>query len=234
MHLRTQTRILPDHCCRYWNIASNGRAKSLKHFLDTIMAKKPWAIFVDSTILVNGYHIYSTACNYNSSVSNLCFACWDASQVFLVVANFPPFLRPIPCLILLHVAEHVRRRLPSLQDRWPERYHHIIALPLHPSHSGQGLWEKGLRLTSKGQRTYLSVLFHSRPQVWLTDYVARVAVSSMQRPGNWPFPFRGCPWNPQKICAMSGRCPGIHWNYNSHCPNSGWMQSNLLRIIPIT
>ena len=40
MHLRTQTRILPDHCCRYWNIASNGRAKSLKHFLDTAMAKK--------------------------------------------------------------------------------------------------------------------------------------------------------------------------------------------------
>lgn len=39
MHLRTQTRILPDHCCRYWNIASNGRAKSLKHFLDTTMAK---------------------------------------------------------------------------------------------------------------------------------------------------------------------------------------------------
>lgn len=42
--------------------------------------KKPWAIFVDSTILVNGYHIYSTACYYNSSVSNLSFAC---SQVFL-------------------------------------------------------------------------------------------------------------------------------------------------------
>lgn len=41
MHIRTQTRILPDHCCRYWNIASNGRAKSLKHFLDTAMAKKP-------------------------------------------------------------------------------------------------------------------------------------------------------------------------------------------------
>lgn len=40
MFLRTQTRILPDHCCRYWNIASNGRAKSLKHFLDTAMAKK--------------------------------------------------------------------------------------------------------------------------------------------------------------------------------------------------
>ena len=40
MHLRTQTRILPDHCCRYWNIASNGRAKSLKHILGTAMAKK--------------------------------------------------------------------------------------------------------------------------------------------------------------------------------------------------
>lgn len=81
--LRTQTKILPDHCCRYWNIVSNGRAKSLKHFLDTTKQKKPWAIFVDSTILVNGYHIYSAACNYNSSVSNLCFIFWDASQVFL-------------------------------------------------------------------------------------------------------------------------------------------------------
>lgn len=88
MQLHRQTRILPDHCCRYWNIASNGRAKSLKHFLDC-------AIFVDSTILVNGYHIYSTAYNYNSSVSNIGFACWDALKVFLVVANFPPFLRPI-------------------------------------------------------------------------------------------------------------------------------------------
>lgn len=39
-HLCTQTRILPAHCCRYWNIASNGRAKSLKHFLDSAMEKK--------------------------------------------------------------------------------------------------------------------------------------------------------------------------------------------------
>ena len=90
-----QTRHSPDHCCRYWNIARNGRATSLKHFLDTTMAKNPWTIFVDSTILVNGYHIYSTACNYNNSVSNLCCSCWDASQVFLAVANFPPLLGPI-------------------------------------------------------------------------------------------------------------------------------------------
>lgn len=46
----------------------------------------------------------------------------------------------------------------------------IHPAPLHPSHLGQGLWEKGLRLTSQGQRTHLSVLFHSRPQVWLTAY----------------------------------------------------------------
>lgn len=173
MHLRTQTRILPDHCCRYWNIASNGRAKSLKHFLDTAMAKKPWAIFVDSTILVNGYHIYSTACNYNSSVSNLCFACWDASQVFPVVANFPPFLRPIPCPFLKSMLENMQGgdsphcKTGDLKDVIISLLH---PLPLHPSHSGQGLWEKGSRLPSQGQRTYLSVLFHSRPQVWLTTY----------------------------------------------------------------
>lgn len=60
--------------------------------------------------------------------------------------------------------------------------------------------------------------------------LARVAVSSVQRPGNRPFPFRGCPWNPQRISAMLGRRPGIHWNYNSHCQNSGWMWSNLFQI----
>lgn len=82
---------------RVWNI-----------FWTAPWQKKPWAIFVDSTILVNGYHIYSTACNYNSSVSNLCFACWDASQVFFAVANFPPFLRPIPCPIRKSMLENMQ------------------------------------------------------------------------------------------------------------------------------
>lgn len=111
---------LPDHCCKYWNITRNGRTKTLKHFLDTAMVKKkekgkkeekkPRAIFVDSTILVNGYHIYSTACNYNSSVSNLCFACWDASslpcgrQFSAISLAHPP---PLP---LEHVGDHVGRR----------------------------------------------------------------------------------------------------------------------------
>lgn len=174
MHLRTQTRILPDHCCRYWNIASNGRAKSLKHFLDTAMAKKPWAIFVDSTILVNGYHIYSTACNYNSSVSNLCFACWDASQVFLVVANFPPFLRPIPCPILKSMLENMRAGdSPSLQNRWPRQCHHINAPPSTATTPmvilDEDCGKKVSRLKSQGQRSYLPVLFHSPAQVWLTS-----------------------------------------------------------------
>ena len=214
MHLRTQTRILPDHCCRYWNIASNGRAKSLKHFLDTAMAKKkPWAIFVDSTILVNGYHIYSIACNYNSSVSNLCFACWDASQVFLVVANFPPFLRPIPCPILKSMLENMQGgdspccKTGDLNDVIMSLLH---PLPLHPSNSGLGLWEKGLRLTSQGKGTYSSVLFHSRPQVWLTAW----------RLLGWQYPaFRDqetdrslsddVPEIP-RISVPCRRCPGIH------------------------
>lgn len=55
--------------------------------------------FVDSTVLVNGYHIYSTACYYNSSVSNLYFAWWDDSQVFFTYANFPYFSGPTPFLI---------------------------------------------------------------------------------------------------------------------------------------
>lgn len=39
---------------------------------------------------------------------------------------------------------------------------------LHPNHAGQGLWEKGLRLTSKEQRIYLSV-FVPFPAPGLTD-----------------------------------------------------------------
>lgn len=57
----------------------------------------------------------TTACYYNSSVSNLCFACRDASQVFLVVTNFPPFLRRVPRLILK--SEHTCREEWSLTPR---------------------------------------------------------------------------------------------------------------------
>jgi len=126
--------------------------------------KKPWAIFVDSTILVNGYHIYSTACNYNSSVSNLCFAFWDASQVFLVVANFPPFLRPIFSPVLVKImlgGDSPRPKTGDLND---------VTMSPHPPPSifQQGLWEKGSWSTSQEQGTYLCVLFHSQSQVWLT------------------------------------------------------------------
>lgn len=40
----------------------------------------------------------------------------------------------------------------------------------HYTHWGQGFWEKDLRLTSQRQRTYLSVLFHSQSQVWMSAY----------------------------------------------------------------
>lgn len=100
----TWTRNLPVHWCRYWNIVSYGIAKRLKHFLECSMAKEYFNnFFVDSTILVNVYHIYSTVCNYDSSLSNLCFTCWDASQVLIMVANFPPFLRPISSPISCYV-----------------------------------------------------------------------------------------------------------------------------------
>lgn len=218
MHLRTQTRILPDHCCRYWNIASNGRAKSLKHFLDAAMAKKPWAIFVDSTILVNGYHIYSTACNYNSSVSNLCFACWDASQVFLVVANFPPFLRPVPPFWFTRACWRTCREEIALIQRQVTR-HHIIAPPFAttPKSFRTSIVGKRFKVNIPGTED-LFVCVVPFPAPGLTDSIRSLG---WQKPGNWPFPFRGRPWNPQKSCAMSGRCPGIHWSYNSHCSKRG-------------
>lgn len=37
--------------------------------------------------------------------------------------------------------------------------------------------------------------------------------------------FRGCSCNPQKICAMSGRGPGILSSQNSHCLND-WKSRN--------
>lgn len=140
-------------------------AKSSKHFLDTAVAEKPWAIFVDSTILVNGYHIYSTACNYNSSVSNLCSACWDASQVLAAVANFPPFPWASPAHLQQNMLRNMLggRRYPSLKDRWPS-WRHLFP---HRCQPGAGRWENGCQLDTQGINVGL-ILFHSHIRVWLT------------------------------------------------------------------
>lgn len=80
------------------------QAMEVQHFWiqlwdEKVKKKKTWTFFVDSSILVKGYHIYSTAYYYNSSVSNLYFAWWDDSQVFFTYANFPHFSGPTPFLI---------------------------------------------------------------------------------------------------------------------------------------
>lgn len=90
-HTHTHTVFMPNHCCRYWNTENKWKGSEFATFFWTPLwqkeeeKKKTWAISVDSTILVNGYHIYSTACYYNSSVSNLDLTC---SQVFLRLPIF--------------------------------------------------------------------------------------------------------------------------------------------------
>lgn len=117
-HSDTHTVFMPNHCCRYWNIETNGRARSLQHFFGhhhgKKKKKKTWAISVDSTILVNGYHIYSTACYYNSSVSNLGFTC---SQVFLRLPIFRHLSARPQSVSGERAGKHTGRGPSSLHDR---------------------------------------------------------------------------------------------------------------------
>lgn len=163
------------------------------------MAEKPWAIFVDSTILVNGYHIYSTACNYNSSVSNLCSACWDASQVLAAVANFPPFPWASPAHLQQNMLKNMLggRRYPSLGDRWPS-WRHLFP---HPRQPGAGRWENGCLFDTQGINVGL-ILFHSHIQVWLT--APGLTGGGGQRSGirKRTDPFQRRPWKCQRICFL--------------------------------
>lgn len=160
-----QMKIVPTHCCRYWNIGSNGSATCL----DTAMAQKKEFLkksedffFVDSTILVNGNHIYSTACYYNSSVSNLYFACWDDTSR-LHVCQFSAFLRPFP---LSNFQEHVSKRSEFPQSMTGDYMHCSLLCHYDP------VLTVGRKLEANVQETWeeICLLFHFCPQVWLTGY----------------------------------------------------------------
>lgn len=148
MHLRTQTRISPDHCCRYWNIESNGRAKSLKHFLDTTMAKN-----LEQFLLIQQFWLMGTT---------------SIPQPVITTAQFPisaphagmPRKSSLWSPIFRHFSGPSSARF--LRTCWrtcnekialnPRQVTQTMSLvhpsPLHPCHPV--LWEKGLRLTSQG------------------------------------------------------------------------------------
>lgn len=79
-----------------------------------------------------------------------------------MVANFPPFLWPIPCQE--HVSKHVR-------EEWDLGSRQVTAsflspLSPDPNHSGWGLLRR-VNVHIPGTED-LFVLFHSSPKVWLT------------------------------------------------------------------
>lgn len=51
-----------------------------------------------------------------------------------------------------------------------------------------------------------------------------VAVASFLGSGNGPFPFRGSPWEPLRICAMPGWCPGAWLKWQTTFPKE-WIDS---------
>lgn len=116
------------------------RATSLKHFLDTAMAKNPSAIFVDSTILVNGYHIYSAACNYNNSVSNLCCS-WPGCLASLLLRS--PIFRLFPGPVPENMPEDTSGDCPSLRDRWSGMTW-VLGGPPQLRLVSEWLWENGV------------------------------------------------------------------------------------------
>lgn len=135
-----------------------------------------------------------------------------------------------------HVCEYVSRRSCSLQGRWPEQCHRITTPP--STAKTETFWTrivgKRLEVNIPGTEDLFFCLFQSWPRVWLT-------VCSFW----WQCPtcrdqeinrslFRGCPWNPQKICAISREAPWDAPKLQLPLSKQWIMWRNLLQIKQIT
>lgn len=100
--LYMQMKIVPTHCCRYWNIGSNGSATCL----DTAMAqkkgifKKIWGFFF---LLIQQFWLMGTTSIPQPVITTaqfpICTLHAGTTQVVFMYANFPHFSGPSPFLI---------------------------------------------------------------------------------------------------------------------------------------
>lgn len=155
-------------------------------FLDTTMAKKNLGQF----LLIQQFWLMGTTSIPQPVITTAQF---PISALLARKSSFGRQFSAISQLVLSLFLESMWANMKGgvnltlQQVTW--QWHQIITslLTLHPSHLGQWMWENCLRLKYSRQRTYLSVLFHSLPPVWLTA-CTRLG-GSTQSPGNWPFPF---------------------------------------------
>lgn len=193
-----QMRILPNHCCRYWNIGSNGSATCL----DTAMAQKKEFLkkSKDFFLLIQQFWLMGTTSIPQPVITTAQFPISTlhagTTQVVFMYANFPHFSGPSPFLI----SKSMWANGVSFLSPWQV----ITCIVLSSATMTQSwLWEESWRVMSKGHGKRFVCCSTSAPRFNWQAMLTWVVGFSSKTPGNWPFPFRGCPWNPKKLCHVN-------------------------------
>lgn len=138
-----------------------------QHFWIQLWHKKEetkiWTFFVDSTVLVNGYHIYSNSLLLQQLSFQSLLCMMGRLTSILYVCQFSVFLRSYPLSNFQeHVSKHLRSEFP--QSKTGGYIHSLLC------HYNQIMTVgRKLDVNISGTCEEIWLLFQFYPQVWLTE-----------------------------------------------------------------